>query len=476
MRLTTGVLIAAEILSTSLSMENDRNATDDKEAPVGIEPMAVLGGQGDRELWYAEGPAGEDGQPQWRFPLYVDYKVEIETGAEYAAIFPAVCPHYKASLMLKALFEAHDRLGLENRWLVLRGVVPALLKKAPGITPERYYRWGGKEEKPMAYTENLMPGRHEPNHLKSGTQDRVLIRQIAEECGLQSSVVKIVIDGLNKVAADFLVSQHRVMDLGFVKLIAVPFRANWKEIVCFKLRKLGLLHHLKEDGQEPDPADSARGGNGDSLGLPETLCSPHNVAMRREKVKRGLLPASRIDYNIEVLTSKAFEAEVTRLECRQRSAGHTAYVSYYEKTVERLYENILEILRAYRKKIGLPFARICDSSRTGGLRFVETIGVRARAHGYNLRNLPCHIVPPARGFSALAEESQQELVCEAAPQVPKLPAFSSSPDDVRQREECGALEEFSNGTGGGGGVLMSFTDEGEILERRLLPLRETGGQ
>lgn len=431
--------------------------------------MATLSGQGDRELWYAEG--GELGEAPWRFPLYVDYKTDIETGTEYAAIFPAVCPHFKASLMLKALFEAHDRLGLENRWLVPKGIVASILHKAPGITPSRYYRWDGKEEKPIAYTENLTPGRHEPNHLKSGAEDRVLIRQIADECGLQSSVVKIVLDGLNKVAAGFMVGEHRVMDLGFVKLIAVPFRANWKEIVCFKLRKLGLLKYLKEEDLKV--RDEPRGGN--SLGLPETLCSPHNVAMRREKSKRGPLPLSRIDYNIEVLTSKAFEKEVTRLECRQRSAGHTAYVGYYEKTVERLYENILEILQAYRKKIGLPFARICDSSRTGGLRFVETVGIRARAHGRHLRDIPVHIVPPARGFSALAEESQSELVCEAAPQVPKVPAFSSPHDDVRQCDERGAVEELGDRAGGDSGVPMLDAGESAPAGQSMLS-RTTAGR
>jgi hypothetical protein len=442
-------------------MENDRNVTDSTDTA-----MTVLGGMGDRELWYAEGERDESGQPVWRFPLFVDYKVEVETGVEYAAVFTAVCPHYSASLVLKALFEIHDKLNRENRWLVRREVVGALLTKAPGITPSRYYRWAGKEEKPIEYTERTMPGRHEPNHLKSGATDRVLIQQIAEECGLQSSVVKIVIDGLNKVAADFLVSQHRVMDLGFVKLIALPFRANWKEIVTFKLRKLGLLRLLNDKGEDQ---------NGESNnGLPETLCSPHNVAIRREKTKKGFRLLSRVDYSLEVITSPSFEKEVTRMETRQHAAGHTAYVSYYEKTVERLYENILEILRAYRKKIGLPFARVCHSSSTGGLRFMETIGIKARAHGRHLRDIPVHIVPPAHGFSAIAEESQQELVCEAAPQVPKLPAFSSWSNDVWQRQEPRSLEEFLDGEGGASGLPLLDASENPAAGESVLPCIEIG--
>ena len=419
--------------------------------------VTLLSGIRDRELWYAEGGSyDEDGQPDWRFPIFVDWKTTAG-GVEYASLFPAVCPTAQLALKLKALFEVYDKLHRSNHWLVRAEVVPAILKKAPGITPERYYRCDGKAQKPISYTKETMPNGRQPKHLRNNFGgDRGLILRIAEECGLQSSVVKIVMDGLNKVAARVLIDDHMVMDLGFAKLIAVPFRANWKEIVCFKLRKLGLLGVLKEGGTNLESEN-------DSAGLPEILCSPNNIALRREKerkfAQKGYHDMTRIDYSIEVVTSKRFEEEVAKVECRQRSIGHTAYVSYYEKTVERIHDSILEILRAYRKKIGYPFARVCDSSRSGGLRFVETLGIRARAHGRNLRDLPVHIVPPARGFSAAAEESQQELVCEAPAQVPKLPAFSKAEgaqrpalDDLREREESRALEELSDRDRRAGGV------------------------
>jgi hypothetical protein len=456
-------------------MDSDSNNTDPKP-----EPMATLAGVGDRELWYAEGQPDEKGEVQWRFPLYVDWKMATDTGIEYAMIFTAICPHYKASFVLKALFEAHDKLSSlerQNQWLVRKEVVPALLKKAAGITKERYYRWDGKESKAPELPGQRIPfgaedGSKQPNHLKSGAHDRLLIQQIAEECGLQSSVVKIVIDGLNKVAADFMVSQHRVMDLGFIKLIAVPFRANWKEIVCFKLRKLGLLKHLKEDGYAT--TDSAHDS---TAGLPETLCSPHNVAIRREqKTKKGFRTLSRVDYSIEVLTSKHFEKEVSRLETKHRSCGNTAYVSYYEKAVERLYENILEILRAYRKKIGLPFARIHQSSRTGGLHFIETVGIKARAHGRNLRDLPVHIVPPTHGFSARAEESEPLLVHSPAVEVPKVSTLSQGVNDVREREEPRSLEEFLDRDRGAGGLPLLDAGEGEAARESMLPCSTAGGE
>lgn len=474
------------MVSKSLSMEINRSDTDRNEAAEGGNELALLSGIGDRELWYAESNAkteekdGGDGGPMWRFPLWIDWATDSKTGVEYAKVYPALCFHYKASLILKAFFEAHDRLGHGRWWLVRKVVVLSALKKAPGITKEKYYRWDGKEDRAIAYTERLTPGNHEPEYCKSGGADRALITQIAEACGLQNSVVKIVLEGLNKVAADYMVRQRGALDLGFVKLIAVPFRANWKEIVTFKLRKLGLLQYLKE---ETESRESGTESNDNPSGLPETLCSPHNVALRREKRKtnQGPLPVSRIDYSVEVLTSKGFEREVTNLVTQQRQAGHTAQVGHYEKTVEKLYDQILEILRAYRKKIGYPFARICDSSRSGGLRFVETRGHLARAHGHNLRRIPVHIVPPARGFSALAESSQQELVCAPPTEVPKLPAFSQEegaqwPEitDVRQSAFRRTLEELIYREGGAGGLPLPNAPEGTTAGEPMLSRTTTG--
>jgi hypothetical protein len=437
-------------------MEIDRNVTDENA-------ITTLSGISDRELWYAEGSYDENGEPSWKFPIFVDWKESATDGQKYACLYPAVCPHYAAQVMLKAFFEIHDRINKENQWLIRAEMVPALLKKAAGITPHRYYRWNGKQAPVIPYTKTTMPGQPEPARFKAFARDAVLVSAIAEESGVQTSVVKVVLDGLEKVAASILIDQHKVLDLGFAKLIAVPFRANWKEIVCFKLRKLGLLKHLREED------NNANGECINTAGLPETLCSPHNVAIRREyQRKPGFRTVSRVDYSIEVITSRAFEHEATRLETRQRSAGHTAYVGYYEKTVERLYENILEILRAYRKKIGYPFARIRESSRSGGLRFVETVGVKARAYGRNLRDLPVHIVPPAHGFSARAEESEPLLVHQTAPEVPKLPAFSSSTENLRERKEPRSLEEFLDGIGGASGLLMCDVDKGQDSRQPVL--------
>lgn len=431
----------ADFLSTSFLMEPDRTNTE--SLPDYQDSLTELHGYGDRELWYAEGRDGS-----WKFPLWVQWRENAQTGQHYAFIVVALCPYYKQGLILKALFELHDIIDKPNKWLIRKEMVEALLKKAPGITPQNYYLWSGEEAKPMEFTRMTMPEVKQPDWLRTKFgRDSMLVKMVADECGLQTSVVKIVLDGLSRAAVELMIGRRTPVDLGFCKLVAVPFRANWKEIVCYKLRKLGLLKALGEESAEAIK----------ELKIPETLCSAQNIAVRRGTFR----DSRRIDFTIEAVPSKEFEKAVSKRECKRSALGRTSYVASYEKAVEGLYDEILDILRSYLKKVHLPFARISESRNTGGLRFIETVGVRARAHGVNLRNLPVHIIPPVHGFSALAEESDRRLVYIPAAEVPEVPVLSQGAENLRQPEERRGVEELGDGENRDGGV--SLLDASESL-------------
>lgn len=434
-------------------MEPDRKNTESQEDSQ--DSLTELRGYGDKELWYAEGRDGS-----WKFPLHIQWRENQKTGQHYAFITPALCPYYKQGLILKALFELHDALDKPNRWLIRKEMVEALLKKAPGITPQCYYLWSGEEAKPLEFTRMTMPAGRQPERFRSVFgKDSLLVRSIAQDCGLQGSVVKIVLDGLNRVAVELMIERQAPIDLGFCKLIAVPFRANWKEIVCCKMRRYGLLKTLKA-GKEAATA----------AGMPEKLCSPHNIGFRGSR--GGAF--SRMDYSIEVIPSKEFERAVTERERRIRLVGRTSYVRKYERTVEALYDEILKILEAYLHKVNLPFARVSEIRSTGGLCFVPTRGVHARAHGVNLRHLPVHIIPPVRGFSALAEANVTGRLHLQAAEVQEVPALPPPVDDVREREERRGMEELGDWRNGDSGVPVPHACESLALWEPVLPCGEVG--
>lgn len=439
-------------------MEEVSTNTDEfgADANADAEKVIELQNFGDKELWYAEGK-----EASWRFPLWVEWKRNPQDGKEYGSVTTAVAPYYKQWLILRALFEVHDFLGKGDRWLVRKAMVPAILQKAPGITPTQYYLWPGEQAEPIQYTKATMPDVKQPKRLRLGGRDTALVNAVVEHCGLQSSVVKIVLDGLAKAGADLLIRQRVPVDLGFAKLVAVPFRANWKEIVCYKLRRRKLLKALRSQ-----TAEEIR-----TSGIPEVLCSPHNIALLRDW-KPGIV--YRIDYTIEAIPSRAFNGKANRHDAGQKRTGSTAYVRKYEQTVEKLYDEILEILRAYLKKVGLAFARVSESSDTGGLRFVPTLGLKARAHGVNFRRLPVHIVPSVLGFSALAEEGESNALHFPVAKVPKVSAIPSTADDLRECREPRSLEEFLNGGYGNGRVSLLDAGKEPAAGQPVLPGTEVG--
>lgn len=247
-------------------METDRNDTDSSSG------LTELISEGDTELWYAEGSDGS-----WSFPLWVKWG-RSRQGALYALIEPALTPYYKQGLYLKALFEAHNLIERDNRWVVKAEVVPAILKKAPGVNPRFYYKWKIKGEETPEAVERVRPRMNQraPWQDTEVKHERQYVSLIAEAAGVSTSVVKVVLDGLNKAAVNILVDRRGVLDLGFAKLVALPYRANWKEIVAFKLKKSKKTELLSLPKKEMKEALVA-------AEIPEMLCSPQNVAMKRRK-------------------------------------------------------------------------------------------------------------------------------------------------------------------------------------------------
>lgn len=438
--------------------EADRNDTDGERGTELVELIA----EGDRELWCAEGSDGS-----WRFPLWIDWRRNLKEGRLYASVLPCLVPYFKQGLFLKALFEAHNLIERDNHWLIRAEMVPALLKKAPGITPSKYYKWPNKEGlepiEPVRFRwVNKETQGKEPAWLWRG-RDRAVVGLTARAAGVSTSVVKVVLDGLNRAAPDILIEQREPIDLGFVKILALPYRGNWKEIVAFKLRKSKRAELLVGLGKFDKDALAA-------AGIPEMLCSPHNIGIKRRKDSE----MGHIDYTLEALASKSFEKELMKRQVRKASRGRSAYVWHFEKTIETLYDDILEILRAYLRKTAHPFARVYESGRTGSLRFVATLGHKVRAFNAALRRLPVHIVASRSGFSALAEGSDFRLVSTAAAEVPEVPVVSQGAErpainDVWERQQQRDLQAVIGRPSGDIGLPVPDAGQGIAAGGPVLP-------
>lgn len=404
--------------------------------------MADLFPTGDRELWIAEGRDGS-----WAFPLYVEWRQDRETYNQYALIMPAVCPYHSQLLLLQAMFGTQDIMGSNDQWLLPASIVGKLLHKAPGITPTYYYKWpdGNMPALPTVTTMKVaMPDTPEIRNTRGSSDHESFVSYISQKNGLSTSLVKVVLKAICADAPKWMLEKRRPLDLGFCKLIAAPFRPNWKEIVACKFKhwKLREVFNLGKD---------TRNAKLEEIGMPSALCSVHNIALRKGQF-------GAVEYVIEAVPSKQFDEAVYKMEKKRQACGATSYVASFEKTVESLYKHLLSALEIHLRKTSLPFARVSESGGTGLQRFLPASGSAVKVRGVGVNQLPVHIIAPSSGFSVHGESGNKSLVHPKATPVQDMSIVPRGTNDMRECQEQRAMDQPQQS--GANGMLMLDGDKG----------------
>jgi hypothetical protein len=399
---------------------------------------------GDVELWLAQ---AED--RSWRLPLHVEWKMDDATQALYAMVLPGVCFYETQLAVMRDLLSGFSISENQDRWLVPRDILPTLLSKAPGIHAAFYYHWPGGMHPPIP----------SPLHSVSLTDQRQPIERFDEfaqyvhrERGIPKDVVNVVLAALSQLGPRWMLRKRKPLDLGFVKLVALPFRSNWKEIVCFKLKTEPLqliLGKLK----------TARNRMLHVIGFPKIVASTHNIGLRMQTNSSRM---NRLNYTIEALTTKRFEDACQEEELERMKPGETSYVGHYEWTVQEHYETIQEIIQQYLRKSSVPWAAVRLDRNTGLLSFHPRQRNHGKlGHGADVANIPVHVVAPDPNFSVFADQPgacDPTLLHPENPTLQPLSAVPSSPYDVRQPEvKRGVVEPRSSGANG-----VPLLDAGEV--------------
>ncbi len=370
---------------------------------------------GDKELWYA---LAQDSS--WSLPLHVEWRWHKEADVHYALVMPAVCFYPNQHLLIKAMLDPHDIQGREDQWLIPRTIAESLLHKAPGVTISYYYKWPDPNFPVLPLTKplSLSPKGAELRNTRSSQDGEAFISHLCQKNGLPNSVVRLVMRAISDDAPRWMLEQRRALDLGFCRLIAAPFRPNWKEIVSFKFRKWKLLGIFNSPQQNKRKAL-------DEAGMPEALCSVQNVGIHRKN-------HFKINYTLEAIPGRKFDTAVNAVESTRQACGNVSYVASFEKTVESLYHHLLDALETYLRKSGAPFARVSERGNAGLMRFLPTIGAKVRVRGLPVSNLPVHIVAPTTNFSVFGERSDISLVRAKAAKMRQMSSLPPPADDVRK--------------------------------------------
>lgn len=385
----------------------------------------VLKPLGDVELWFAEAD-----DCSWRLPLHIEWKQYPETGALFALVLPAVCFYAVQLQTIQAMLGPQSLEKRTDRWLLPKNAAAASLRKAPGIHAEFYYLWPGGVHPPIPSPYHAvglsapeLPPPRRVEHYRS------LAEFIARERGIPADVTLVVLTALSQLGARWMLEYRKVLDLGFVRLVALPFRINWKEIVSFKCRPWKLKHIFS--GMQTRERDKLL----KQLGLESIACSVHNVGLRVGEVRR-------LDYTIEAIPQPSFEKTANTIEAERMAAGRTSYVAYYEEAVELFYNHIVEALANYIHKVHASWASVSQIGKSGVLGFLPVSRWRAKVRGIPLCDLPAHIIPPVSNFSVTAEgESCPLLISEQTDEVQEVPALPPPSDDVRESDVGGDVGE-----------------------------------
>lgn len=427
-------------------MEAVSNTTDAKTA------QRTLHQYGDRELWTAR-------NTEWCLPLYVDWYLDESNGIHYGMVNPACALYPSQYLVLQVLLGVHDVVGSKERWTVPRKVIESLLAKAPGITPRYYYKWYDPHCQAMPLSE---PARivDEPAAATDTIDNKAesFLAYLSKARGIPVSMLRVVWKSISEEAPKWLTEHRGTLQFGFCEIAAVPLRINWKQVVAFKCKNWRLPSIFNSSPEKRNMALL-------ELGMPGVLCSPQTIAITRTKSTK--VGRQRLDYTLEIIPTEAFRSAVVDCESKHILAGHRSYIASFERTIEIHYNFLINALRIYLKKAGMPFARLHEGSKNGIIRFVPTSGKYYKVRGVGLNKLPVDIVEVAHGFSVLAEKGEPEPLHQAVAPVPALSDISSDDDDVRQREGSAAMD--TGRQEGDVGVYVLSAGEGLVPRKPVLP-------
>lgn len=386
----------------------------------------ILHQYGDRELWTAEAD-----DKSWSLPLYVEWRHDKENDVHYAHVLPAVCLYNRQALTLISLLQPHDIQGKKTNWVIPRRICEAILHKATGITPLYYYRWPDDGcPPPIERTALEIDVETRTPKASRPTYDS-FVQWLSKERKIPSSIINAVMAGIAHDGPIWMLQHRKPLDLGFCRLLATPFRANWKQIVAFKFK------HKKLRGLLALPEDE-RWKALEEAGLPDTLTSPHNVALRRGRKSEE--DVARIDYTIEAIASDTFETIANRIEGRRMARGGAAYITEFEETVAALYQSLALAMRSYLAKVAAPYAEVRNRGSTGIFGFVPVLGRKQKVRHTPLTALPIQLIASDSGFSVFGSSDDYRLVQASFAKVPKVPNLLQDSPDVRGCTEQGDVD------------------------------------
>lgn len=381
---------------------------------------------GDVELWFMQGQ-------DWKLPFFVEWKTPGDERI-YGVLRPALSLYPSQLLTVQNLLKGHALEDRSDRWILPKDKVRSMLLKAEGITPEFNYQWPQDGHPAVAAPSPVMTA---SNNVTVSNSRAGNIKQFAEyihRCrGIPVDTALVVLQSICHLGPQWMLQSLQPLDFGFVRLVALPYRTNWKEIVAFKCKQNQLPKIFRLGPEKCKPVLS-------SIGFQGVVTSPHNVGLAGFREGNKL---RRLHWTIEAIPMQPFEAMANEADRARMLNGHASYVSFYEQTIEANYNDIVAAMAHYLHKASSPWSEVRAISKTGLMAFLPISRHRAKVRGLRLDELPQHIAPPDTNFSVFSDgQSDPVLLRSQAAQMLKVPNLQSQVADVRDCKKRGDMGQF----------------------------------
>lgn len=406
-----------------------------------------------RELWVVRGkvPSG-----LWVFPVYIDYYQGNHK--QFAKATPAVGLTAEQHLHLAYHFSVHNAWKKTDSFLIERCFLDQLAERITGIVPEYYFRWPNSASVPIARSlRRLLVPKDDVNDDGISEETEDFIDFIHKRRAVDRNILRLAIDLIAREAPYWLTQKKKPIDLGFVRLFAFPYRANWKEILLAKFRDIAWVFNSNKETK----ANALREAK-----FNEHLCRLEMLSIDRQKL--------HIHWTMEAVSTKQWEKDTAEIEMTKQASGESVYIKLYEKLVAALAPRILEVFTDYVQKVARAFPQIQRGVKSSSQKMVPYSGP-AKLLPKIGHNIPVHIMVDTGPPKISKRERDSQLIVSPVDGLPPMPHLPKAIDDVRRCEERSTVAQPAHENNGDPRLLVPIDSQGESSEFKLLPLRPEQG-
>lgn len=356
---------------------------------------------GDRQLWVIRGK-------NWSLPVYADPFDSAEK-RRYWRLEPAIALEADMFEAMNGLLKVYQ-VQCASGCILSDESLREIAVKAEGITPSYYVKWTKR------YANDTPPVESAEVESDPALESERFLRFVVERTGVASlATLKVIWRAFYASGLEWLVEKGRPIDLGYARLIPMPYRHNWKEIfLAMQPKAEEYLNQYKFSQQRLDSALGTINAKADLVHSALTAMHGHRQF---------------IYWKLECVQTKAFEKAVEdNQQMRRGMMSPVQYTEYVRRQLSRYVHEAIKALIVWVRETRKPCGAV-DNGRTFGSRVLRPWipdGCVAPRHP---KRPPVRIVsitePILRGPSNKADAE-----CEAAG-LSAVPDLQLAPPDLR---------------------------------------------